>query len=54
MVLATDDLYQILGLEKTAALDKMSLRRAYLSRSKACHPECVFQASLPRLLIANA
>ncbi|KAF8199508.1 DnaJ domain-containing protein [Pholiota molesta] len=39
MVLATDDLYQILGLEKTAALDKMSLRRAYLSRSKACHPD---------------
>jgi curved DNA-binding protein CbpA len=54
MVLATDDLYQILGLEKTAALDKMSLRRAYLSRSKACHPECVFLPASLVSLIANA
>ncbi|KAJ3514532.1 hypothetical protein NLJ89_g2320 [Agrocybe chaxingu] len=39
MVLATDDLYQILGVSKDATLDKMTLRRAYLSRSKACHPD---------------
>ncbi|KAF8962702.1 hypothetical protein BDZ97DRAFT_1939710 [Flammula alnicola] len=38
-VLANDDLYQILGVDKHATLDKMALRRAYLSRSKACHPD---------------
>ena len=40
-VLATDDLYQILSVSRNSTLDKMTLRRAYLSRSKACHPECV-------------
>jgi len=40
-VLATDDLYQILSVSKNTTLDKMTLRRAYLLRSKACHPECV-------------
>ncbi|KAL1745755.1 hypothetical protein HDZ31DRAFT_81728 [Schizophyllum fasciatum] len=38
-ILATDDLYDILGVENTPALDRTSLRRAYLSRSKACHPD---------------
>ena len=38
---ANDDLYKILGVDKKATLDKLTLRRAYLKRSKACHPECV-------------
>jgi len=40
-VLAHDDLYDILGVSKQTKLDKMTLRRAYLSRSRACHPEYV-------------
>lgn len=42
LVLANDDLYDILGVTKHSALDKIALRRAYLSRSKVCHPEFVF------------
>lgn len=38
-ILAHDDLYQILGLSRKAPFDRLSLRRAYLARSKACHPE---------------
>ncbi|KAF8905013.1 DnaJ domain-containing protein [Gymnopilus junonius] len=38
-VLDNDDLYQILGVPKQATLDKMTFRRAYLSRSRACHPD---------------
>ncbi|KAJ7274543.1 DnaJ domain-containing protein [Mycena haematopus] len=38
-VLAHDDLYAILGVSKSDILDKMALRRAYLTRSKACHPD---------------
>ncbi|KAH9481547.1 DnaJ-like protein subfamily C member 5-like protein [Psilocybe cubensis] len=38
-VLENDDLYEILGVPKSATLDKMTLRRAYLSRSRACHPD---------------
>ena len=38
-ILEQKDLYNILGLSRTAASDKMELRRAYLSRSRACHPE---------------
>lgn len=38
-ILAEDDLYKILSLTRTAKLDKHVLRRAYLSRSKACHPD---------------
>ena len=41
-ILEQKDLYNILGLSRTPAPDKMGLRRAYLSRSRACHPECVF------------
>lgn len=40
-VLSSHDLYAILGVPKSASLDKMSLRRAYLARSKECHPEYV-------------
>lgn len=40
-VLSSPDLYAILGVPKSASLDKMSLRRAYLARSKDCHPEYV-------------
>lgn len=39
LVLTQDDLYQVLGLAKSATIDKTTLRRAYLSRSRACHPE---------------
>ena len=49
-VLETDDLYQILGVPKQATLDKMTLRRAYLARSKACHPECVAILSILYIL----
>ena len=42
IVVSNDDLYIILGLSRQPTLDKISLRRAYLSRSKACHPEQVF------------
>jgi len=38
-VLSCNDLYEILGLSRVAHLDKMTLRRAYLARSKACHPD---------------
>jgi hypothetical protein len=38
-ILEQKDLYNILGLSRASAPDKMELRRAYLSRSRACHPE---------------
>lgn len=38
-ILEQKDLYNILGLSRTPAPDKMELRRAYLSRSRACHPD---------------
>ena len=38
-VVSNNDLYKILGVSRQPTLDKMSLRRAFLSRSKACHPE---------------
>jgi hypothetical protein len=38
-ILEQKDLYKILGLSRETASDKMELRRAYLSRSRACHPE---------------
>ncbi|KAJ7178618.1 hypothetical protein C8R43DRAFT_467381 [Mycena crocata] len=38
-VLENDDLYSILGVHKSDNLDKMALRRAYLTRSRACHPD---------------
>lgn len=40
-ILEQKDLYNILGLSRAAASEKMELRRAYLSRSRACHPEYV-------------
>ncbi|KAG6910000.1 hypothetical protein DXG01_014000 [Tephrocybe rancida] len=38
-ILEINNLYDILGVEKTPTLDRMTLRRAYLSRSRACHPD---------------
>ncbi|KAF8626396.1 hypothetical protein AX17_006563 [Amanita inopinata Kibby_2008] len=38
-ILACDDLYDVLGIPKSVTLDRMMLRRAYLSRSRACHPD---------------
>ncbi|KAI0292188.1 hypothetical protein BC826DRAFT_1097979 [Russula brevipes] len=38
-ILEQKDLYNILGVSRAAASDKMELRRAYLSRSRACHPD---------------
>ncbi|KAH7928275.1 DnaJ-domain-containing protein [Leucogyrophana mollusca] len=38
-VLSTDDLYCILGIPRSPTIDKITIRRAYLSRSKACHPD---------------
>lgn len=38
-VLTHDDLYKILGISRSSQIDRLSLRRAYLTRSKACHPE---------------
>lgn len=40
-VLSTNNLYHILGVPRSLAIDRLTLRRAYLSRSKACHPEFV-------------
>ena len=51
VVLENDDLYDILGVTKHSTLDKIALRRAYLSRSKACHPEFVFYTRLGICLI---
>ncbi|CAK5268580.1 unnamed protein product [Mycena citricolor] len=38
-VLAHDDLYSILGVSRSESLDKLTLRRAYLTRSRSCHPD---------------
>ncbi|KAF9223554.1 DnaJ-domain-containing protein [Gyrodon lividus] len=40
-VLSSNDLYHILGVphSPTMTIDRLTLRRAYLSRSKACHPD---------------
>ncbi|KAJ3569703.1 hypothetical protein NP233_g4872 [Leucocoprinus birnbaumii] len=38
-VLSTNDLYEILGVPKESSLEKVTLRRAYLARSRACHPD---------------
>lgn len=38
-VLGNDNLYDILGISKSAPFDRLTLRRAYLSRSRACHPD---------------
>ncbi|KZT73481.1 DnaJ-domain-containing protein [Daedalea quercina L-15889] len=38
-ILAQNDLYRILGVQRNSRMDKMALRRAYLARSKACHPD---------------
>ncbi|KAG8213204.1 hypothetical protein J3R82DRAFT_11669 [Butyriboletus roseoflavus] len=38
-VLSTNDLYHILGVPRSPTIDRLTLRRAYLSRSKACHPD---------------
>lgn len=47
-ILSENDLYRILGLQRSSRIDKMALRRAYLARSKACHPECVYAFTLLR------
>ena len=38
-ILSQNDLYQILGVSRSSRIDRLVLRRAYLSRSRACHPE---------------
>ncbi|GLB40580.1 putative dnaJ molecular chaperone homology domain [Lyophyllum shimeji] len=38
-ILEINDLYDILGVKRSPNLDRMTLRRAYLSRSRACHPD---------------
>ncbi|KAJ3826975.1 DnaJ domain-containing protein [Lentinula raphanica] len=38
-ILQNDDLYEVLGVDKSKTLDKLTLRKAYLVRSKACHPD---------------
>ncbi|KAH9902555.1 DnaJ-domain-containing protein [Cubamyces lactineus] len=38
-ILAQNDCYAVLGISRAARIDKASLRRAYLARSKACHPD---------------
>lgn len=38
-VLSSDDLYCILGVSRSPTIDKVTIRRAYLSRSRACHPD---------------
>ncbi|KAI0714418.1 DnaJ-domain-containing protein [Cerioporus squamosus] len=38
-ILAQDDCYAVLGISRSARVDKLTLRRAYLARSRACHPD---------------
>ncbi|PCH42643.1 DnaJ-domain-containing protein [Wolfiporia cocos MD-104 SS10] len=38
-ILAQTDLYRILGVQRTPRVDTATLRRAYLARSRACHPD---------------
>ncbi|KAH9945484.1 DnaJ-domain-containing protein [Epithele typhae] len=38
-ILAENDCYAVLGIPRSPHLDKLTLRRAYLARSKACHPD---------------
>ncbi|KAI0073681.1 DnaJ-domain-containing protein [Panus rudis PR-1116 ss-1] len=38
-ILAEHDLYKVLGISKDTQIDRLTLRRAYLRRSKACHPD---------------
>lgn len=40
-VLSSDDLYCILGVTRSQTIDRVTIRRAYLSRSRVCHPEYV-------------
>lgn len=40
-ILRINNLYDILGVPKSANLDHMTLRRAYLARTRVCHPEYV-------------
>jgi hypothetical protein len=40
-ILEKDDLYEVLDIRKSKAVDRLALRRAYLLRSRACHPEFV-------------
>ena len=51
-ILAQEDCYAVLGLSRAPRIDKLTLRRAYLARSKACHPECVSSQS-PRFYPHN-
>lgn len=37
LVISEDDLYKVLGVKKTANSDE--IRRGFLNRSRACHPE---------------
>lgn len=54
-ILDNDDLYAVLGIAKATHLDKSALRRSYLSRSRACHPEYVFPSPFLSLrLTANS
>ncbi|KAI6103871.1 DnaJ domain-containing protein [Pisolithus croceorrhizus] len=38
-ILSSSDLYHILGVPRSRNVDSRTLRQAYLSRSKACHPD---------------
>lgn len=39
-ILSETDLYEVLGVQRVVGpMDKQSLRRAYLTRSRKCHPE---------------
>ncbi|KIP11069.1 hypothetical protein PHLGIDRAFT_18148 [Phlebiopsis gigantea 11061_1 CR5-6] len=38
-ILAQNDLYDILGVPRKSSPDRITLRRAYLARSRACHPD---------------
>ncbi|KDQ53102.1 hypothetical protein JAAARDRAFT_183392 [Jaapia argillacea MUCL 33604] len=38
-ILSQNDLYKILGIPRSKVGDKSALRRAYLSRSRGCHPD---------------
>ncbi|KAI6025778.1 hypothetical protein F5J12DRAFT_447896 [Pisolithus orientalis] len=38
-IISSNDLYHILGVPRSQSVDSRALRQAYLSRSRACHPD---------------
>ena len=47
-ILSETDLYEVLGVQRVVGpIDGQTLRRAYLTRSRGCHPEWVLPSPSP-------